>query len=186
MKLLMTASQIRGLPVVTVSGGEDIAEVRDVIYDPEAGRLVGLTLNQRGFLAGRSHDVLTAGAIHAVGQNAVMVVDESSLVDPENAPEDVAYPATERNVLGDDVLTEGGTSLGKVTDLVLLVGSSGEVVGYQIDKAGGGQGYIPLPAQLAVSGVALVVPNVTEEFVKDDLVGLGATVDEFRSRLGLV
>ena len=185
MKLLMTASQIRGLPVVTVRSGEDVAEVRDVIYDPEAGRLVGLSLNQRGFLAGRRHEVLPAEAIHAIGQDALMVLDESSLVAPADAPEDVAHPATERNVLGDDVLTEGGTSLGKVTDLVLLVGSSGEVVGYQIDKAGGGRGYIPLPAQLAVSGVALVVPNITEEFVQDDLVGLGATVDEFRARLGL-
>ena len=27
MRLLMTASQIRGLPVVTVRGGEDVAEV---------------------------------------------------------------------------------------------------------------------------------------------------------------
>jgi len=185
MKLLMTASQIRGLPVVTVRSGEDVAEVRDVIYDPEAGRLVGLSLNQRGFLAGRRHEVLPAEAIHAIGQDAMMVIDESSLIAPADAPEDVAHPATERNVLGDDVLTEGGTSLGKVTDLVLLVGSTGEVVGYQIDKAGGGQGYIPLPAQLAVSGDALVVPNITEEFVEDDLVGLGATVDEFRARLGL-
>ena len=49
----MTATQIRGLPVVTIRGGEDVAEVRDVIYSPEAGALVGLTLNQRGFfLAG--------------------------------------------------------------------------------------------------------------------------------------
>ncbi|HVA08494.1 MAG TPA: PRC-barrel domain-containing protein [Acidimicrobiales bacterium] len=181
----MTASQISGLPVVTVGGGEDVAEVRDVIYSPEAGRLVGVTLNKRGFLAGRSHEVLPAEAIHAVGQDAVMVLDESSLVDPQDAPDDVGRPATERNVIGDDVLTEGGTSLGKVTDLVLLVGSAGEVVGYQIDKPGGGQGYIPLPAQLSVSGVALVVPNITEEFVKDDLVGLGASVDEFRARMGL-
>ena len=37
MKLLVTASQINGLPVVTVHGGEDVAEVRDVIYNPEAG-----------------------------------------------------------------------------------------------------------------------------------------------------
>jgi uncharacterized protein YrrD len=185
MKLLMTASQIRGLPVVTVRGGEDVAEVRDVIYDPEAGRLVGLTLNKRGFLAGRCREVLPAEAIHAVGQHAVMVLDESNLVAPEDAPGDVGRPATERNVLGNDVLTEGGTSLGKVTDLVLLVGSSGEVVGYQIDKAGGGLGYIPLPAQVSVSGVALVVPNMTGDFVQDDLVGLGAAVDEFRARLGL-
>ena len=51
-------------------------------------------------------------------------------------------------------------------DLVLLVGSSGDVVGYQIDKGNGGHGYIPLPAQLAVSGDALVVPDITEEFVQ--------------------
>ena len=159
MKLLMTASQIRGLPVVTIRGGEDVAEVRDVIYDPEAGRLVGLSLNQRGFLAGRRREVLPAEAIHAIGKDALMVLDESSLVAPADAPDDVAHPATERNVLGDDVLTEGGTSRGKVSDLVLLVGSSGEVVGYQIDKAEGGKGYIPLPAQLAVSGVAFVVPK---------------------------
>ena len=185
MTLLMTASQIRGLPVVTVKGGEDVAEVRDVIYSPEAGRLVGVTLNKRGFLAGRRRDVLPAEGIHAIGQDAVMVLDESNLVAPDDAPEDVGHPATERNVLGDDILTEGGASLGKVADLVLLVGSSGEVVGYQIDKARDGRGYIPLPAQLSVSGVALVVPNITEEFVQDDLVGLGAAVDEFRTRLGL-
>jgi len=32
---------------------------------------------------------------------------------------------------------------------------------------------------------ALVVPDITEEFVRDDLVGLGAAVDEFRAHLGL-
>lgn len=185
MRLLMTASQIRGLPVVSVHSGEDVAEVRDVIYSPESGRLVGVTLNKRGFFAGRSRDVLPDEAIHAIGQQAVMVLDESSLVAREDAADDVGHPPTERNVLGDDVLTEGGSSLGKVVDLVLLVGSSGEVVGYQVEKAGGERAYIPLPAQLSISGDALVVPNITEEFIQDDLVGLGASVDEFRDRLGL-
>lgn len=181
----MTASAITGLPVVTVRGGDDVAEVRDVIYDPAAGRLVGLTLNKRGFLAGRCRDVLTDDAIHAIGRDAVMVMDMSSLVPPDAAPEEVAHPPTERNVLGNDVLTESGVSLGTVRDLALVVGSSGEVVGYQIEKSGGGTAFIPLPAQLAVSGTALVVPDVTEDFVLDDLVGLGAAVDEFRARLGL-
>lgn len=185
MNLLMTASQINGLPVVTVHGGEDVAEVRDVIYEPEAGRLVGLTLNKRGFFSGRRREVLPADAIYAIGRDAVMILDESSLTAPADAPDDIGHPATERNVIGDDVLTEGGRSLGVVRDLALLVGSAGEVVGYQIEKSAGGRGYIPLPAQLAVSGAALVVPDVTEEFVRDDLVGLGAAVDDFRARLGL-
>jgi uncharacterized protein YrrD len=185
VKLLTTASQINKLPVVTVRSGEDVAEVRDVIYSPEAGRLVGLTLNKRGFLAGRSREVLPVEAVHAIGRDAVMVLDESSLTAPEDAPDDVARAATERNVIGNDVLTEGGVSLGAVRDLVLLVGSNGQVVGYQIEQPGGREGYIPLPAQLAVSGTALVVPDMTEEFLRGDLVGLGAAVDEFRARLGL-
>ncbi len=185
MSVLMTASQIRGLPVVTIRGGEDVAEVRDVIYSPEAGTLVGLTLNQRGFLSGRRREVLPSSSVHAIGPQAVMITDESALVAPADAPNQVAYPPGNRDVLGNDVLTERGVSLGTVSDLALVVGSTGMVVGYQITKRGGGAAYIPLPAQLSVSGVALVVPDLTEDFVRDDLVGLGAAVEEFRARLGI-
>ena len=125
MKLLMTASQITGLPVVTVRGGDDVAEVRDVIYDPAAGRLVGLTLNKRGFFSGRLREVLPSEAIHAIGRDAVMIADSSSLTAREDAPADVGHPATGRNVIGDDVLTEGGKSLGVVRDLALLIGEIG-------------------------------------------------------------
>jgi sporulation protein YlmC with PRC-barrel domain len=114
-----------------------------------------------------------------------MIDDERSLVLPDDAPPDVGAPPSGRDVTGDEVLTEGGTSLGRVRDVVVLVGSRGDVVGYEIETAAGGTGYIPLPAQLAISGATLVVPDATKEFVEDDLVGLGGTVDEFRSRLGM-
>ena len=120
MRLLVTGSAIRGLPVVTIGGGEDVAEVRDVIYSPEAGQAVGLTLNKRGFLAGRSREVLPAETIHAIGRDAVMIDDETGLILPEDAPADVGGPPSGRDVTGDDVLTEQGTSLGKVRDVVVL------------------------------------------------------------------
>jgi uncharacterized protein YrrD len=90
--MLATGSAIRGLPVVTIGGGEDVAEVRDVIYDPQAGRVLGLTLNKRGFLAGRSREVLPAEQIHAIGRDAVMVQDEGNLILPHDAPADVGEP----------------------------------------------------------------------------------------------
>lgn len=182
MRLLVTAAAIHGLPVVTI-GGEDVAEVRDVIYSPDAGRVVGLTLNKRGFLAGRRREVLPAETIHAIGRDAVMIDGVDGLILPADAPADVGAPPAERDVTGNEVLTEGGTSLGRVRDVVVLAGSKGEVAGYEIETASGGTGYIPLPAQWAVSGTAIVVPEATKEFVKDDLVGLGAAMDEFRSRL---
>jgi uncharacterized protein YrrD len=185
MRPLVTGSSIRGLPVVTIGGGEDVAEVRDVIYSPEAGRVVGVTLNKRGFLAGRRREVLPAEAIRAIGRDAVMIVDEASLTVPEDSPGDLGTPPAGRDVTGNEVLTEGGARLGRVRDVVVLVGTVGDVVGYEIDTASGGTAYIPLPAQLAVSGSTLVVPDATKEFIEDDLVGLGAAVDEYRSKLGI-
>jgi hypothetical protein len=39
-------------------------------------------------------------------------------------------------------------------------------VGYEIDRASGGAGYIPLPVEVAVSGGTLVVPEATQAFVE--------------------
>ena len=184
MKLLVTGASIRGLPVVTLAG-EDVAEVRDIVYRAEEGRVVGFTLNKRGRLSGRMKAVLPRGRVRAIGRDAVMIDNEDQIADREEAPAEVASPEGERDVIGNDVLTETGVSLGRVRDGVVLAGSTGEVVGYQIDLSAGGSGYIPLPAQLSVSGTALVVPEVTEQFVRDDLVGLGAAVDDFRARLAI-
>ena len=52
MTALVRAGDLVGRPVVTINGGDDIAEVKDVVYDPEARRLVGFTLNKRGWFRG--------------------------------------------------------------------------------------------------------------------------------------
>jgi len=184
MSLLLRASEVARLPVVTIDGGEDVAEVRDVVYDPDEGVVVGLTLNQRGWLRGRMREVLSAASIAAVGPAAVMIAGRECLESPESAPPEVGRPPGGRNVMGNRVLTEGGVQLGTVTDLILQVGRSLEVVGYELQVGGGkDKAFIPLPAQLAVSGEALVVPNATEEFVRHDLTGFGGAVEEFRHQL---
>jgi uncharacterized protein YrrD len=185
MSMLLTGASIRGLPVVTIAGGEDVAEVRDLIYSPVAGRIVGISLNKRGFLAGRRREVLSAETIHAIGRDAVMIDDETGLVLPEESPAELAIQPDERDVTGNEVLTESGTSLGTVKDIIVLAGSRGQVLGYEIDAAAGGTAYIPLLAQFAVSGTALVVPDATSGLVEDDLAGLWTAVAGSRSKPGL-
>jgi hypothetical protein len=89
-----------------------------------------------------------------------------------------------RDVTGDEVLTERAMRLGQVRDVVVLVGSNGG--GRLRDRNGIRRDRLHAAAHpLAMSGSALVVPEATKEFVENDLVGLGPTVDEFRSRLGI-
>jgi uncharacterized protein YrrD len=185
--LLLLATDITGLPVVTAQTGEAIAEIRDVVYAPDQGRVIGFTLNKRGFLAGRMRAPLPFESTSAIGRDAVMVATADVLLSDIPLAGDTESSAP-RNVIGNDVLTEAGERLGSVTDLV-VASASGQVIGYRLRRDNGLQGrssdhlLIPLPYTLAVSGENLVVPSAVTAFVRDDLAGFGAAVDAFRAQL---
>jgi len=171
--------------VVTLAG-DDLAEVRDVVYDSEHGAILGFTLNKRGWFGGRLKERLPVDAVHAIGRDAVMVGSESDLVDAAAAPSEIADPPAKRDVIGAVVVTDDGTRLGEVSDVIVALGRGARAVGYEVRNAADDPKharYIPLPEQMAVSGDALVVPKEVDPFVRDDLAGFGAAVDDFRAQL---
>ena len=187
MSLVMRAGEITGRPVVTVDTGEDIAEVRDVVFSHDNGFLIGFTLNKRRWWAGPLKDVLPWSRVRALGPDAVMIADRLALAAPEH--EDFGEGERE-NVVGGRVITDRGNELGQVTDLVLDVEERyARVVGYEIggptveQGPGGDRRYIPLPETFAVSRSALIVPASVTNFIRDDLSGFGGAVDEFRAQL---
>lgn len=182
MTRLVRATELNGLPVVTMSG-DDVGEVRDVVYDVDRGGLVGFTLNKRGFFSGRLKEVLTVASVASIGKDAVMVETDDALTEKGDAPETITGALSDRNVIGASVLTEEGTTLGRVTDVVVQVGRKAEAVGYELTSTGDDSRrlFIPLPEQLAVSGDALMVPSGLEAFVRDDLTGFGGAVETYRA-----
>ena len=188
--LLLRGSELSTMPVVSIASGEDLAEVRDVVFDPDDHSLVGFTLNKRGWLAGRRKERLVAAAVRAIGRDAVMVDDDDALVERSDAPTELADPTRDRSVIGNRVLTDGGTDLGVVLDVVLRIGRGFEVVGYEIggpsvEAATGGQrAFVPIDAEHAVSGTDLIVPAAAQEFLRNDLTGFGSAVDGYREAMG--
>jgi uncharacterized protein YrrD len=183
MNRVVRATELRGHPVVTIAG-EDVAEVRDVVYDSETGSIVGFTLNKRGRFAGRLRTLLAIDSTRAIGRDALMIDDASVLDEPESAPTEIAQASSERDVIGAAVITKGGTKLGEVSDVVVALGRGAHAVGYELRSPDYPHPrFIPLPEQLAISGDALVVPDEVDAFIHDDLSGFGAAVTEFRSQL---
>jgi hypothetical protein len=95
----------------------------------------------------------------------------------------------ERDVIGATVMTDGGTALGEVVDVILEVGSTADVVGFEVhgpqverDRSAATL-LIPVADTIAVSGSTLMVPAATEQFVRDDLSGFGSAVADYRARL---
>ncbi|MGH6633800.1 MAG: PRC-barrel domain-containing protein, partial [Sphingopyxis sp.] len=90
MTALLRGKDVFGFPVVDISTGEDIAEIRDLIFEPASGGIGGFTLAKRGFFGRRMKQVLRVGAIHSVGTHAVTVDSADSITDHDVAPEEAA------------------------------------------------------------------------------------------------
>lgn len=192
MSRLMRTSEITKRPVVTF-GGEDVAQIKDVVYSAGGGAVGGFTLAGRGLFAGPLKQGLVWTSVAALGADAVMIEDESAL-QPTDAVLDASASSggSGGNILGSRVLTDTGIDLGSVVDVVIEVSGVNEgqcdVVGYEIEasEALGTKGtrlLIPLPDTLAASGEHLMVPASAKDFVGQDLAGFGAAVKDFRAQL---
>jgi uncharacterized protein YrrD len=185
MSVLLRASELEGRPIVTFAG-ESPAEVKDVIFDSLNGALLGLTLRGHGLFSRSRKDVLPWSRVHSIGRDAVMIRDEGAFQGGASLPAE-GVPDN-RNVLGDQVLTDVGTDVGRVVDVIIEAGVQGKIVGYEVEASEalatrGEHVFIPLPDTIAVSGEHLIVPAGALEFVGNDLSGFGAAVEAFREKL---
>ncbi len=191
----MRTSEVTKRPVVTLDG-EDVAQIKDVVYSAGGGAVGGFTLAGRGLFSGPLKQALPWASVIALGPDAVMIRDEGVLEPTatvlDQSGSSGSSGASGGDVLGSQVLTESGTELGTVVDVILEISDAGggqcDVVGYEVEssEALGTKGtkvFIPLPDTLAVSGDHLMVPESATAFVEHDLAGFGAAVQAFRLQL---
>ena len=109
VSILLRVSEIVGRPLVTL-GGDDLAQVRDVVFEGAYGGIEGFTLAKRSTFGGPINSVLPWSAVVALGPDAVMVADAEALSTEPLAPSS----SSEGDVLGDRVVTDEGVELGHV------------------------------------------------------------------------
>lgn len=178
---LLRGRDLIGHPVVDVKSGENVAEIRDVVFDATDGHLTGFTLNESEPWAGRLHEVLPIAQVTSVGTGAVMIADFDALLAPsDGTPSDEISAAAQANdeVVDDLVVTESGRSLGTVRDVVIVGGESPRVVAFEIAGGEAGSGFIPMSRQGGVSASALIVPDEYEARLRNDIAGLSEQIDE--------
>ncbi|MCH0543440.1 PRC-barrel domain-containing protein [Streptomyces sp. MUM 203J] len=177
------ASEMARLPVVTLEG-EDVAQIKDIVFDAARGSVRCFTLSGRGLLAGPLKRDLPWNKVHALGPDAVMIRDESALADDDRISKDLTASGG-GNVIGARVMTESGSSLGRIVDVVITGGRKPAVAGYEVETAGRGSHRVLLPVikPVAVSGEMVLVPDATGEFTAGDLAGFPEAMRGLRRRL---
>jgi uncharacterized protein YrrD len=171
------------LPIVSL-GGDDIAEVRDVLFDAKRGALIGFTLNKRGPFSGRMNEMLLEKDVLAIGSHAIIVSSAASF----HVPSTLDSGAPIGNVISDSVVTETGVAVGMVTDVV-IDSHAGVVVGFEIAPTESGKSrerrkvYLPFDNNVSVSSDMLIVPEAAIDHIDEDFAGFGEAITRYRNAL---
>ncbi|GAU71147.1 FHA domain-containing protein [Streptomyces sp. NBRC 110611] len=187
MSTLMSARAVTGRPVVTLKG-DDIAQVKDVVFGAEDDTVRGFTLSGRRLLSGPLRQVLAWQDVYALGPDAVMVRDENALT--ADNPTKAATGAGGGNVVGAQVISDEGVALGRITDVIIELGDDARarVMGYEIEQSRSvwkrrKRLLLPVPGHTAASGETVVVPGVAMQYTAGDLAGLAEAAHRLSTRL---
>ncbi|MBT3155127.1 PRC-barrel domain-containing protein [Streptomyces sp. CHD11] len=170
------------LPVVTL-GGDVVAHVKDTVLDAPAGRIEMFTLTGRTLLSGPLPYCLPWPVVHCLGRHAVMVRDAGALCGlPLSA---ARREAVRGRLLGAQVVTDEGETVGTVLDVLVEGGTSGRLVAFRLaahrELVHGSRHrrhrvYVPRGEALSVTGRTLVIPAHATTYVTDDLPAFTARV----------
>jgi sporulation protein YlmC with PRC-barrel domain len=188
MNGLTAVRSLTTLPVVTL-GGDAVAHVKDTVFDTSAGRIASFTLTGRTLLSGPLPRDLPWPAVHCLGRHAVMVRDAGALCD---LPLSMARrDAVRGRLLGAQVLTEDGETVGTVLDVLVEGGTSGRLVAFRLaahrELVHGSRHrrhrvYVPRGEALSLTGRTLVIPAHARTYVTDDLPAFVARVGAHHDR----
>src|SRR3954451_24867753 len=78
-------SQVIGKPVVTFDSGERVDTVKDVLFDQETNRIVGLLVDEGGFFS--KARVVRWQDVEALGPDAVIIHTRGMLMSAESVPD---------------------------------------------------------------------------------------------------
>lgn len=157
---LRSVSELAGLAVVTLSGGERLGRLQDVIFHVSSGRVTGFLVDGGGLFS--KHRFLPAGQVQSLGADALTVSAADALTETNPAASDLDELES-RSLEGRPILNASGVVLGKVSDVMVdtdalavpdLILSTG-----LIDNTLHGKPRLPVAMVKTVGKDSIVVPD---------------------------
>ncbi|MCL4426275.1 MAG: PRC-barrel domain-containing protein [Firmicutes bacterium] len=156
--------ELIGLPIVSIAEGVELGEARELILNPVGGEVAAIVVtNGKWYSPPR---VVPFSLVQGVGQDAIMVENNSAVVPLANMPELEKKLDLDISVRGVRVITRGGRQVGYVKDYYLDP-AVGKIAGYELSESSG-RNIIPAGAAVTIGKTLLVVTEEVEQSLTDD------------------
>ncbi|OQY33211.1 MAG: hypothetical protein B6243_06725 [Anaerolineaceae bacterium 4572_5.2] len=129
------AQKFYGNAIISVSNGQIIAKVEDILIDPDALQVTALVTAKRGGgLLQREHevDLILGDKVQVWGQDAVLVTAPDVIVKESETPGSEKWLSVSEQLKGRDVISIDGRRIGQLNDVALDV--KGALVEYDLGQ----------------------------------------------------
>lgn len=168
--MIVKAKSVIGSPIYTLKQGKRLENsVEDVVYDPQANRVEALVLDKGGWFSDTR--VILLQDVHSIGDDVVLIQNDGVIKSADDVKPKVASIAKGENYLSaDQVITEDGKDLGKISDL-FFDSATGEVSEFEVSQGtlknvGTGKKTIKVTDIIVVGEDAMIVGAYTAQIIE--------------------
>ncbi|WP_425447164.1 PRC-barrel domain-containing protein [Dethiothermospora halolimnae] len=122
-------SEVVGLPVINKLDGSKIATIKKVIYSKNKFRILAFLVEESSFF--KEAKIIEYKNIDKIGIDAVMVSSRNIIIKADTIPEIDTLLKNKQEIMGEQVLTENGESIGWIQDIV-FDHDSGKIFGFML------------------------------------------------------
>lgn len=161
--------ELLGLPVLDLSTGKQVGEVKDVVIDTDKFLMVGILLSHANwFHTGKG--ILTEH-IHSIGDDSITINNETVIVDEQEIAK-AQHICLCDEMLGKQIVTNAGTTLGTLSD-IFVDGATGTLTGYEISDSVirdllEGRRAMPLPPTQQIGEETVIIPDAAAQLARAD------------------
>lgn len=128
----MRRQKLCGLLIITISGGESVGTVKDVVIDPLAKRVAFFLVEDPAWLGGAK--VVPFDAIRGIGEDAAIIEEPEEVILVSESEEAEELLKKNIRLIGTKAITTAGESLGNVVDF-WVDPKNGEIASCDVKKS---------------------------------------------------
>lgn len=122
---------LNGKAVVSITNGEKIGAVSDVMIDGESLQIAAL-VTSKGSLLHREFEAIPASAVMVWGKDVILVSGKDVIMHQEDLPDREKWITVSDRIQGRYVVSTDGTRIGQLNDVV--IDPQGRIVAYDLSQ----------------------------------------------------
>lgn len=161
------STELRNLPIVSITEGEEVGVVKDLIVDPATKSVVAIVVEDPEWYDGVK--VISFSLIHSIGDFAITTENVSSVVPLSNMPELAQLLRKRITVTGAKIITRGGRFIGTVKEYSIDA-RTGDILGLELsgdtDIVSPDRNIIPASGMVTIGKDVIIVNEDVETSLK--------------------